>query len=348
MPNGASQRSPSSIALADQAAGSAARRAACSGPAEQPDQGVGDAVRRLLEAPDDQDADAADHLVDGAGLAGRKAVVEQVRDRAVVRRLDQLGQPTLEVGDHLGLGRPPLGRNGFTAAEVDQVGAVLLEPTGEGGVVDVGEAEDVADGALADRLEDLDDASARPSVADRVDVVGGDPTQVAVPVALDRPRPERRVERVAHLPMLGTAQADHVGVAVDRVEDVLGRLEDLVVVAGLVAQRPGRHEDPPRLRHPGHRLVLPKPRVRRVGVGLEHVEADVVDDVRREWGRRRHSGRQTTREVLWPKAERGARRPGGMLMMSPDGAAAKTRPRAALTRSSSVISSETLCRNAST
>ena len=36
-------------------------------------------------------------------------------------------------------------------------------------------------------------------------------------------------------------------------------------------------------------------------------------------------GLQTTSEVRDPKAERGARRPSGMLTMSPDGAAVKTR-----------------------
>ena len=97
-------------------------------------------------------------------------------------------------------------------------------------------------------------------------------------VAVDRTRPETGVQCGAVGEMLRTAEAHHVRIAVDSVEDFAGRPEDLVVSPRLVTQIPGRDPDPSRFRYEGNGTMLAHPGVRRVRVVLQDLERDVVDD----------------------------------------------------------------------
>ena len=140
---------------ADQAAGSAAARAAWSGRVNSP--------CRLLAAPCAGSWKPPTIMTPMSPMISSMsrmlpvghAVVQQVRQRAVVGVRGERPDPALQVGRDLGLDRPAGRGDLAAAAEVGQVGGVGVEPAGQGGVVHVAEPEHVADRAQADPLEDV-------------------------------------------------------------------------------------------------------------------------------------------------------------------------------------------------
>jgi hypothetical protein len=163
-------------------------------------------------------------------------------------------------------------------AEVDKVGGEPAEPPDQDVVVNVGETHHVTDGAHADALQDLGIRVGLAPVPDGIDIADGGGPEDVLTVAVDRTRPETGVQRGAVGEVLRAAEAHYVRVAVDRVEDVTSRPEDLVVSPRLVTQIPGGDPNPSRFRYEGDGTMAAHPGVRRIRVVLQDLERDVVDD----------------------------------------------------------------------
>jgi hypothetical protein len=212
------------------------------------------------------------------GGSDRHAVVEQVGDGGAIRMCRQRVQPGPQVGGEFRLDGPAVLGDFAAPAEVDEIGSEPAEPPDQDVIVNVREPHHVTDGAHADALQDLAIRVGLALVTDGVDIADGGGPEDVLTVAVDRARPETGVQRGAVGEVLGAAEAHHVRVAVDRVEDLTGRPEDLVVSPCLVTQVPGRDPDPSRFRYEGDGAMAAHPGVRRIRVVLQDLERDVVDD----------------------------------------------------------------------
>ncbi len=234
----------------------------------------------LLHAAEQDDEQAREDPVDGPRAPVGRARVEHVRDRGVVgfgsESCEHRRQPVPDL-PHGGVGSRLL-----RAVPLEVRGAVceLGEPAAQGVGVDIAETEHLPEREDADRLEVLGhqlrlavigDGGRRPLREGRDEVRD---------VLVDRPWPELRVDGRTQI-------AVHWAVAGQdgrRAEGPIHRRRRGVGAEEL-RPRPGERDVVPARHHPdvdgrdeGHRRLRPQPSVDRVGIPLEVLDRDVVDE----------------------------------------------------------------------